>query len=343
MQKASLIFALALGVCAVSASMFVLLQNKPANQKALQENSEGVDASQGVVKEQVKTQRTISETGGVRHSVLLDEIVSGGPGKDGIPSIDKPKFVSTEKATFLSDSDLGLAFERDGMKRFYPFSILVWHEIVNDTIKGNRILVTYCPLCLSGVVLDPLVDGERVEFGTSGKLWNSNLVMYDRKTKSLWSQILGEAIMGRMTGTLLTVLPSDVVRFGDWKKSNPTGEVLSQDTGLSRNYGRDPYGDYYSTPGTYFPVKRKDARLSEKALIIGFVKEGKAKAYSVDAIKKRGSIQDIFASTSIVAKTEADGSIRLYEKTNDGLKRLGTTYSFWFSWVAAHPETELYK
>lgn len=345
MRRISIIFVLALGVLAVSASMFVVLQSKPTDQKALRGRSEfgGVDVSQGTDREQEKTQRIVSKTGGVRASVPPDEIISGGPPQDGIPSIDKPKFVSAEKAILLSDSDLGIAFERDGVKRFYPFSILVWHEIVNDTIKGNRILVTYCPLCLSGVVFDPLVDGGRVEFGTSGKLWNSNLVMYDRKTESLWSQILGEAIMGRMTGARLTVLPSDVMRFGDWKKSNPTGEVLSRDTGLSRDYGRDPYGDYYSTPGTYFPVKRKDTRLSEKAHIIGFVKDGKAKAYAIDAIKKSESVQDTFAGMFIIAKAEADGSVRLYEKTNDGLKQLGTTYSFWFSWAAAHPSTELYK
>lgn len=140
--------------------------------------------------------RAVNVTNGVRHSVPLAEIIGGGPEKDGIPSIDEPKFVSITDATFLSDDELGIAVTLRDTAKFYPFQILVWHEIVNDEIEGQRILVTYCPLCRSGIVFDPLVSGERVEFGTSGKLWNSNLVMYDRKTDSLWSQILGEAIVG---------------------------------------------------------------------------------------------------------------------------------------------------
>ncbi|MFN7088796.1 MAG: DUF3179 domain-containing (seleno)protein, partial [Candidatus Paceibacteria bacterium] len=162
--------------------------------------------------------KEIMITNGVKHSIPLDAIMGGGPPKDGIPSIDHPKFISVQEASnFLSDEEPGIAIEIGKVNRFYPFQILVWHEIVNDLINDQRVLITYCPLCLSGIVFDPLVKGERVEFGTSGKLWNSNLVMYDRKTDSLWSQILGEAIVGEMTGTRLKVLPSDQMRFGVWK------------------------------------------------------------------------------------------------------------------------------
>ncbi|MBI4160268.1 DUF3179 domain-containing protein, partial [Candidatus Wolfebacteria bacterium] len=196
------------------------------------------------IKETFQETKKIMITSGVKHSVPLDEIVGGGPPKDGIPSIDRPKFISVGEASEqVSDAEPGLALEIGSVSRFYPFQVLVWHEIVNDTIGGRRILVTYCPLCLSGIVFDPVVNGERVEFGTSGKLWNSNLVMYDRKTESLWSQILGEAIVGEMTGTQLKVLPSDQIRFGDWRKFHPSGEVLSRDTGATRFYGQDPYGD----------------------------------------------------------------------------------------------------
>ncbi len=267
------------------------------------------------------------------------------------------------EATFITDNDPGLAVSLNGLDRFYPFQILVWHEIVNDTFPSTgsgqadqRVLVTYCPLCLSGIVFDPVVptsagatagkQDERVEFGTSGKLWNSNLVMYDRKTDSLWSQILGEAIVGEMTGTKLAILPSDQVRFGDWKKLHPQGQVLSRDTGATRFYGQDPYGDYYTDNSAIsFPVKTRDDRLENKDFVLGLVINGKAKAYFPPAIKAKGEVTDTFAGKTIVARYERDiDAVRLFEKKADStLERINPFSSFWFSWVAAHPDTELYK
>lgn len=293
-----------------------------------------------------KIEKEIMITNGTKHTVPLDEIIGGGPPKDGIPPIDHPKFISVGEANKkLSDSEPGIALEINNVSRFYPFQILVWHEIVNDTVNGKRVLITYCPLCLSGIVFDPVVNGERVEFGTSGKLWNSNLVMYDRKTDSLWSQILGEAIVGEMTGTRLEVLPSDQIRFGDWKKLHSTGEVLSQDTGAARFYGQDPYGDYYTEPGTFFPVGKKDDRLAEKDFVLGIVVNNKAKAYLPEAVKKVGNVEDRFGGKIIVAKYEKDiDAVRLFEKKPNGeLERINPFGSFWFSWVAAHPDTELLK
>lgn len=304
-------------------------------------SNEGIPSDQSSL-----TTKEIMITNGVKHSVQLNEIIGGGPPKDGIPSIDNPKFISIAEANkFLNDSEPGIALNIDGVKRFYSFQILVWHEIVNDTLNGKRVLVTYCPLCLSGIVFDPVVKGERVEFGTSGKLWNSNLVMYDRKTESLWSQILGEAIVGEMTGTQLKVLPSDMIRYGDFKKINPDGAVLSRDTGATRFYGQDPYGDYYTTPGTYFPVGKKDDRLSDKDFILGIVINGVAKAYWPEAIKRAGEVEDRFEGKTIVVRYEKEiDAVRLYEKKADGVvERINPFSAFWFSWVAAHPETELFK
>src|SRR3989344_3707186 len=255
-QRIIIIIAVIVGILAI----FVLSRTVFRNDFPLPQNGETkketVTVSDGGKSFSTKE---IMVTDGVKHSVPLDEIIGGGPPKDGIPSIDNPKFISVAEASkVLNDSEPGIALDINGTARFYPFQILVWHEIVNDTINGQRVLVTYCPLCLSGIVFDPLVNGEQVEFGTSGKLWNSNLVMYDRKTDSLWSQILGEAIVGEMTGTRLEILPSDQIRFGDWRKLHPNGEVLSRDTEATRFYGQDPYGDYYTTPGTFFPGDKKD-------------------------------------------------------------------------------------
>ncbi len=292
--------------------------------------------------------REIEVTNGVKHSVPLNEILGGGPEKDGIPSIDNPSFVSIEDADFISDNEPGIAVSKNGIDRFYPFQILVWHEIVNDTFGDDRVLVTYCPLCFSGIVFDPLVEGERVEFGTSGKLWQSNLVMYDRKTDTYWSQVLGEAIRGKLTGESLNVLPSDMTQFGVWKESHPHGEVLSKDTGVNRLYGYDPYGSqgyYTDNKQIIVPVRHTDDRLDNKTLILGIVIDGKAKAYDPAVIKEAGEIVDEFAGITVVARyVEEVDAVRLFERSSAGrLTRLNPFPNYWFSWVAAHPETEVLK
>lgn len=300
----------------------------------------------GSIGDNAMTDRSIRITDDTKHSIPLEEIVSGGPPKDGIPPIDRPQFVEVRDAgSFVEDSEPGLVYETDQTSRFYPFQILVWHEIVNDTVDGQRVLVSYCPLCRSGIVFDPVVNGQQVEFGTSGKLWNSNLLMYDRKTDSLWSQIFGEAVVGGMTGTKLAVLPSDITTFGAWKATHPSGQVLSRDTGIRRDYGRDPYGDYYTTSGTYFPLKSQDDRLGEKEMVLGLEFDGQAKAYSLSALKSAGRIEDQFDGRTIVGIYEPDGdTARLFEQSSDGqLSRLAPFTSFWFSWAAAHPDTELYQ
>lgn len=282
-----------------------------------------------------------------KSSVPSSEIVSGGPAKDGIPSIDEPKFISIADAEkILSDNEPGVAISIDGVNRFYPYQILVWHEIVNDKVNNRRILVTYCPLCLTGFVFDPLVKGERVEFGTSGKLWKSNLVMYDRKTDSLWSQILGEAIAGEMIGSKLEILPSDQVLFGNWKKQFPNGQVLSRDTGATRFYGSSPYGDYFATTNLALSLaKPNDTRLSNDAFVLGIIVNNKAKAYHVESVKKVGRIEDQFEGETIVLEHDKQLDIvRVFKKLNDGsLERINPFSAFWFSWAAAHPATELYQ
>jgi len=287
-----------------------------------------------------------------KQSILPEEIVSGGPPKDGIPSIDNPKFVSIQEAdAWLKDKEPGIAFSKGNTDRFYPYQILVWHEIVNDTLsgaegEGKRILVTYCPLCLTGFVFDPLVKGERVEFGTSGKLWKSNLVMYDRKTDSLWAQILGEAIAGEMTGAKLPFLPSDQMLYGNWKKAFPSGRVLSRDTGAVRFYGSNPYGDYFSATNLALSLaKPTDTRLPNDAFIFGIVRNGKAKAYLVDSVKAQGQVEDLFEGTAFVLRYDSElDAVRVFEKLEDNTEqRINPFSAFWFSWAAAHPNTSLYK
>lgn len=295
------------------------------------------------------TEREVQETNGVLHTVPLDEIVGGGPPQDGIPSIDAPQFVTPQEADeWLEDSERGVVIEFGNTRRFYPYQILVWHEIVNDVIDGERVLITYCPLCLLGIVFDPVVDGERVEFGTSGKLWNSNLVMYDRKTNSYWSQALGEAIKGERAGEQLEVLPSDQLSYGAWKLTLEPGEgeVLSRETGAARFYGDDPYGDYYTSNETILsPVANTDDRLEPKEFVYGVVIDGQAKAYPPEVVKREGEVVDKFAGRTLVLRYEEEiDAVRVFERSRDGQEERSTPLGqFWFSWVAIHPETELYN
>lgn len=290
-------------------------------------------------------EKEIFVTDGTKHSVPLDEITGLLP-KDQIPPIDNPKFISTEQANnWLKDNEPGIAFSRGSTNRFYPYQILVWHEIVNDTVEGKRILVTYCPLCLTGFVFDPLVDGERVEFGTSGKLWKSNLILYDRKTESLWSQILGEAIVGKMTGAQLKTIPSDQMLYGNWKKQFPSGKILSRDTGAKRFYGSNPYKGYFVPEGFALRMAGlRDSRIPPETFVLGIVVGEKAKAYSVDSVKKQGVVEDTFENIDIVLRHDKTlDVVRVFKKLPDGTEeRINPFSAFWFSWSAAHPNTELY-
>ena len=152
------------------------------------------------------------------------------------------------------------------------------------------------------------------------------------------------AIAGKMSGHRLAVLPSDTITFGDFKKLYPSGEVLSTDTGVMRQYGSDPYGDYYTSNNLYFPVTHEDARLPKKELIFGVLIDGKAKAYHASAIQKKGEITDHFAGKTIIARMEDEsGAIRFYETVDGTRERITPISAYWFVWVAAYPQTELYK
>ena len=160
-----------------------------------------------------------------KYIVPLDQIVSGGPPPDGIPSIDSPKFVSVHDAdNFLGNSDKIVGININGDTRAYPLQILVWHEIVNDNVGGVPIAVTYCPLCFTNQVFNRIVNQTILDFGTSGKLYNSNLVMYDRSSESLWSQALAEGIVGKYAGTKLERIPFDIAYWKDWKQLYPNSK-----------------------------------------------------------------------------------------------------------------------
>jgi hypothetical protein len=272
------------------------------------------------------------------HIVQLDQIVSGGPPPDGIPSIDNPKFVTVQEAgTFISDSDLVLGVNVNGDVRAYPLSILVWHEIVNDKVGGIPVAVTYCPLCFTNQVFNRTLtnDGQGtivLQFGTSGKLYNSNLVMYDRTSKSLWSQALGQGIIGKYSGQKLQRIPFDISYWRDWKQLYPNSKILSKDTGFGRPYGADPYGyDYYTSNQLYFPVSNYDDRLELKEKVIGLeynvVGRGQYKAYKLQQIETQKVINDEINGKPVILFSLYPAMVRAYDRTAVGGKVLEFEYN----------------
>lgn len=204
-------------------------------------------------------------------SPLVDprEIISGGPPPDGIPPIDRPRFERPSEIEWLVPNEPVIAIDLAGDARAYPAQIMVWHEIVNDTVGGVPVTVTYCPLCNTGIAFRrPVIDGQLLDFGTSGKLYRSNLVMYDRQTESLWPQALGQAVVGPLTGTKLDLVPVQMVAWADWRAANPTGKVLSRETGVLRDYGFNPYEGYDSGDPILFEGE-VDPRLPATSRVVG--------------------------------------------------------------------------
>lgn len=279
---------------------------------------------------------------GTKYIVHPNKLLSGGPPKDGIPSIDRPKFISVEEASkFVKDDELVLGINLNGDKRAYPFQILVWHEIVNDVVDDKPVVITYCPLCGTGIAYERTINNEPIEFGVSGLLYNSDLVMYDRKTDTLWDQATGRAIVGELTGMKLKQVPIDTVTWGDWKKLHPDTKVLSRETGFIRSYGRIPYGDYDTSSSIYFPVENEDLRLHPKEVIFGIEINGKFKAYTEEDLKKLKKIEDTFNGVTLIVERSDSGIVTV--KNKDTNEEIIPVRAFWFAWFAFHPDTELYK
>ncbi len=285
----------------------------------------------------------IKTTGdGVRYLVHPSKIRGGGPPKDGIPSIDEPTYVSVDEADeWIADDELVLAIDYEGVTRAYPLQVMVWHEIVNDEIAGDPLLVTYCPLCGSGIAFERTIAGQAIEFGTSGKLYNSNLVMYDRKTDTYWSQIDGRAMVGSLAGRQLTPVSIDIVSWGDWKAANTGSEVLDRDTGYSRDYGRDPYGSYYEDDALLFPVEERDDRVHPKTVVHGIEVDGTYTAYKDEDVKELGVIEDTVADVPL--RIEADEAGAVSVTRSDTGEEIVKQRVFWFAWYAFHPDTLLYQ
>jgi len=274
-------------------------------------------------------------------SINKKEIFSGGPPRDGIPSIDHPQFITANKVDYLRDDDVVIGLVRGDTARAYPLRILVWHEIVNDVINGTPVAVTYCPLCGTGMVFDRKVGATVRTFGVSGLLYQSNVLMYDRESESLWSQLAMKAVSGPAVGHELAWLHSEHLTWKAWRKTYPHGEVLSTETGYNRNYGGEAYSSYFTSDEIMFPVPHTRQELPNKTWVLGVIINGKAKAYPVNDLPTEGTIEDTLGNKHIVVRYDAES--RYPKITGPQGEQVPSVMVFWFAWQAFFPKTELWK
>lgn len=319
---------------------------------------------------------------GTRYTIHPSELQQGCPGgTDCIPSIDDPDFQSAAAATWLNEGDLVIGVEIDGQARAYPLRILNVHEIVNDRIAGRPVAVTYCPLCRSGLVFSRRVGNETLTFGVSGKLIDANLVMYDRQTRTYWSQVRGEAIVGPLVPTDLEIVPSTITTWEEWRRGHPETRVLSRNTGIypTSTYASNPYAGYANRSGVGFGVDDVDERLPAKEVVYGVSAGGNATAYPADTVSDETVINDRVGDVPVaVVEHPTDGSVAVFVRRVDGktlqlsaengalvdqhghswhfdgtaldgphegtsLERIPTHGFYWFAWTSVHPETRVHQ
>ena len=277
-------------------------------------------------------------------TVPIAHVVHGGPPKDGIPAVLSPNYVQGEAASFMRDDDIVLGFALKGQFFAYPRYIMNWHELVNDQVNGEAFLITYCPLCGSGVAFLAQVDGKNLMFGVSGLVMNSDVLFYDKNTESLWSQLDQISISGDYAGTKLEALYLEHTTWKRWLKLHPTTKVLSENQGKKRPYRRDPYTGYDSSSRLYFKVLRKAPKTyHSKERVMGVQVGDKSKAYPFIELRKFGQtvFEDQLGGTRFKVLWDADSETATIVGL-DG-QAMVSTQVFWFAWYAFHFDTQVFK
>lgn len=266
----------------------------------------------------------------------IDTVFQGCSQRDCIPSIDRPDFLPASEVDYLDGDDIVLSVRHGNITRAYPTRILDRHEIVNDTFAETPVAVTYCPLCGSGLAFVRVLDGEEVQLGVSGLLHNNDLIMYDRKTESLWQQITGQAIAGPKRGSTLQSLPVTMSLWAEWKAANPEAEVLAPPSG-QQQYRKKTYGDYDTSDRLLFPVANLDARLHVKKVIHGVEIGELSIAVEEGWLKKNGSWEHAINGKILrLDVNDAGGVTGSLEGEPVTVHRM-----YWFAWYSFHPDTSL--
>lgn len=296
-----------------------------------------------------------SETDFDRRAVALEEFMSGGPPKDGIPSIDKPKFVTVAEITHLAAREPVIGLTIDGDARAYPLQVLTWHEIVNDVVGGVPVAVTYCPLCNAAIVFERTVDGRVLDFGTTGLLRHSDLVMYDRQSQSWWQQFTGEAIVGELTGKVLRAVPARLESFDLFTARHPQGRVLVPENPAMRNYGRNPYAGYDTAERPFLYRGDLPEGIDPMARVVVVRDAGGPRAYALELLAAKGRIEDgevvldwragqaSALDSRVIAEGRDVGNIVAQRKTASGYEDITYDVTFAFVVKAFHPDLDIYK
>jgi hypothetical protein len=291
------------------------------------------------------------ETDLTRVGVPVDEIISGGVRRDGIPSIDDPKFIAVSELKALEPQDPVLSVVIGGKARAYPLDVMIWHEIVNDELAGVPIAVTYCPLCNSAVVFDRRVGGRTLEFGVSGMLRNSDMIMYDRQTFSWWQQFTGTGIVGTEMGTELKILPARLESWALFSARHPDGEVLVPHDVGQRDYGINPYHRYDSSAWPFLYRGKAPEGIAPLARVVAVGNQ----AWSLDLLQARTRIEDgdlVLAwspgqasalDTFTISEGRDVGNVTVQRRNADGsLEDAVHDVTFAFTFVAFNPDGTLH-
>lgn len=271
-------------------------------------------------------------------SIPVDEILRGGPPRDGIPALDAPRVVAAADSPW-TENERVIGVFHGGHARAYPLGILVWHELVNDTLAGLPLLVSYCPLCGTGMVFEREIRGTVRRFGVSGLLYQSDLLMFDRATESLWSQVEAAAVTGPLRGERLSLVRSRIESWGRWRERHPRTTVLSSRTGHARDYANPPYGDYATSDRLVFPAPL-DPRYPPKMPVVGLrVPGGESRVYPATEVERAGgSASGHFGGGPI--RVRWDSATATFDVTAPA--GVEVIEGFWFAWAAFHPETEVF-
>ncbi len=282
-------------------------------------------------------------------TIPIGHILPGGPAKDGIPSLVEPSVVPVSQAEHLKPGDRVVGVTVGGQSRAYPINVLNWHEVINDRLGATDggealpIAVIYCPLCDSVSVVSRRLGDTVYEFGVSGLLYNSNVLLYDRTDQALWSQVGMEAVSGPNAGRSLVHLDNwELTTFGTWKREHPDSTVVGFDTGHRRAYDMNPYARYFQSHRLIFPVEHRDTRLRNKDPVIGIRLGEVTRAYPLAELRDAsgGRVRDVLEGQRVQFDIDAEsGAIKIVQIPEGA----GVTHTFWFAWVAFHPDTEVYE
>lgn len=284
---------------------------------------------------------TFGITGSEQIAVPIADVHQGCPVRDCIRSIDNPGFAAASEAHQLEDEDLILGLDRGGIARAYPAFILNHSEIVNDTIAGEPIAITFCPLCGSGVAFERRLDGNTVELGVSGLLHNSDLIFYDRASESLWQQITGEAIAGPHRGSTLSTVPLVMTTWKEWRTAHPHTEVLVSNQGqLLSSPNKKPYGDYDESTRLMFPANSQAARIMHPKQVVHGIRlpEG-AMAVSERRLARDAPLSATIGGVAVEWQKRVDGGVTIVR--SDTGESLSPHRMFWFAWYSFNTDTAL--